>query len=243
MRKMNKRSSRISNQLSNLKCFPNSKRSQGHIEMMLSFVLFLGAILFIFIYINPFAKTVEHSDELSSVQNIIMNHITANVGRLSVIVFAGNCYNFNPSDYSDPSNTFYVENEEKASGSKKQYTIYFGNNDVFAGTIPGHKLDGCAISDYRLGIFSNQTIISSKILAKLVSDAQPLLGYGDVKKSLGINSDFSINTTDLNRNSIPELSFSRNIPGTVEVESREFPIVAINASGQSNELILNIKVW
>ena len=64
-----------------------------------------------------------------------------------------------------------------------------------------------------------------------------------VKKDLGINADFSINTTDFNRNPIPALSFSKNIPGTVEVESKEFPIVAINDSGQSNELILNIKVW
>jgi len=33
-----------------------SKRSQSHVEVFLSFVIFIGFLLFIFIFLNPFAK-------------------------------------------------------------------------------------------------------------------------------------------------------------------------------------------
>lgn len=248
MKKMNKIGISRLHFVNNRYLMPKCKRSQGHIEMMLSFALFLGAILFIFFYINPFAKTVEHSNELNSVQNKIMNYITANVGRLSVIsnydlVLNPNyCYYFDALKYADAS-AVYVEDEGSILSNKKQYTIYFGDSDVFQPTPPPHKVVGCNPLYYRLGVFSNQTIISSAKIKYIVQRAGVSLDYSDFKKSLGISGDFSINTTNLNRISIPELSFSRNIPGTVEVESREFPVVAINDSGQANQLIINIKAW
>jgi len=217
-----------------------NKKGQGHIEMMLSFVLFLAAVLFIFFYIKPFDNTTGHSDELNSVQNIIINYITSNVGRLSIVSSSpSGCYDFNPLNYTDSSGK-YVEVVENSPSTKKLYTIYFGDPSIFPNIITPHK-SACSVSDYTLGVFSNQTIISYRKIQQFVQDLNDPMKQ--VKKDLGINADFSINTTDFNRNPIPALSFSKNIPGTVEVESKEFPIVAINDSGQSNELILNIKVW
>lgn len=215
-----------------------NKRSQGHVEMILSFILFIGAILFIFFYINPFTKTTDNSDEINQIQNIIIRNITATVGRLSVLGNSAGCYNFIDGDY--PS-TNYVEVK---GNTPNLYTIYFGDADVFPDIIKPNK-GSC--SDYSLGIFSNETIISYRKLKQLAYDGKDNIGaasrYQDLKKNLGINMDFVISVTDLDRNPIPELSFSKNIPRTVEVESREFPMVAVNESGNDNQIIFNLRVW
>jgi len=222
-----------------------NKNGQGHIEMMLSFVLFLGAVIFIFLYIKPFSNTSANMDELNSVENTIMNHITVDIGRLSIVSFNNSvtnphfCYNFSETQYG----TNYIEVREDSPGTNKLYTIYFGNTDIFYNTISPHREISCIPQNYRLGVFSNQTIISYRKIQQLVYDVNnPLVGYIRVKKNLGINSDFSINTSYLDGTAIPELSFSRSIPGTVEVESKNFPIIAINDTGPV-ELNMNIKVW
>jgi hypothetical protein len=218
-----------------------NKRGQGHVEMIISFILFVGAVLFIFFYINPFTQTVDKSGDMERVQSIIIKNISATVGRLSII--GTGCYHFEESQYG----TNYVEVLGDNILGKKQYTIYFGEPDVFNKSAP-HR-DTCPLN-YQLGVFSNETIISYERLLRLAIDigndagnTNPLTDYKKVKQNLGINMNFLINCTDLNGNVIPDLSFSKNIPPTTEVESRQLPMVLINKNGQANQIILNLKAW
>ena len=216
-----------------------NKSGQGHIEMILSFALFIGAIVFIFIYINPFSQTVDNSDEISIVQDIIIRNISAEVGRLSVVSDNGGCYDI---DYTDYPNTNHVEVIENSPVPlKTQYIIYFGSADVFENDIQTNYQPGCP-SVYQTGVFSNISIISYRKLKRVFDST---LDYKEVKKNLGINLDFSVSFYNFDRTPFTDFNIgvSKTAPQGVEVEARELPLVTINESGHINPIIINLKVW
>ncbi len=220
------------------KCYkltPKSKRAQGHVEMMLSFILFIGAILFIFVYLNPFSKSVDSRNELEQVQRIIMQQISDNAGRLSVVSYDNSgCYKFDNSQY--PAN--YVEFAESVS---KKYTIYFSNK--FTGQNAPHKIDSCGDASYKLGVFSNETIILYDLLKNFAASCNSDLGYQQKKKDLGLSLDFALNITDMNRQPIGDLNFAKKVSAGVEVKSKEFPIKIVKEDGTIINAIFNVKVW
>ena len=65
------------------------------ILIIVSFVIFLAALAFVFIYINPFAKATSTNNNIDSIENIILKNISINVGKLSVISndSLNGCYN------------------------------------------------------------------------------------------------------------------------------------------------------
>lgn len=218
------------------------KQGQGHIEILLSFLLFIGAIIFIFFYINPFSKTVDNANEVNQVQKIIMDNASVAVGRLSIVVDnPGDCYKFMPGNYL---NSNYIEMDE----GQRRYTVYF--SDIFP-SINAPHMDGSAACisippsklNYRLGIFLNETIISYDKLMSIASNCKSDEGYKNTLKNLGIITDFSFNSKDINGNEIPDLSFSRRIPNSVAVESKEFPLRVIKNDGTFTDIIFNLKVW
>ncbi len=205
------------------------KRAQSHVEVMVSFVIFIGFLLFIFIFLNPFARTGEPNYIIDNIQKAIINNITDEVGKLSIILNeSGTCYKFNETDYEGD----YLETYEG-----RKYAIYF--SDMFDNT-ETIKENNCNPSNYTLGVYSTEKIV---IYEKILYLKSSYNNYEDLKKSLGITTDFLFKTKNLIGEEVPELSVARNVPRGIDVESREIPIRVINNSGQIQELILNIRVW
>ncbi len=207
------------------------KNAQGHVEVMVSFVIFIGFLLFTFIFLNPFAKTKEPSYIMDNAQKAIINNITDEVGKLSIILNdSGTCYNFNESEYEGD----YKEVQE----SNIKYAIYF--NDIFSNTAT-KKQTICDKANYTLGVYSEEKIV---IYGKIVNLKNAYnSGYDNLKELLGITNDFLFKTKNMVGEENPELSVSKNIPQGIDVESREIPIRVINSNAQIQELILNIRVW
>ena len=98
-----------------------SKKSQSHVEVMISLVLFVGAVLFIFLVINPFAKTESKQVSISQIQDNVLREISVKIGKLPVVSFNqghGNspnnyCYNFDIDEYkvnfNEPNEVKYIE--------------------------------------------------------------------------------------------------------------------------------------
>jgi len=61
------------------------KRAQSHVEIMLSFVLFMGALILIFMFINPFSKADEQISVIDNVQKALINQTSMEIGKLSII--------------------------------------------------------------------------------------------------------------------------------------------------------------
>lgn len=205
-----------------MKDIKKSKRAQGHVEVILSFVIFIGFLLFIFIFLNPFVRTGESNYIMDNIQKAITNNITDEVGKLSIILNeSGTCYKFNETDYEGD----YLETHEG-----RKYAIYF--SDVFDNTETIKDIN-CNPANYTLGVYSKEKIvIYGKVQNLKLAYESSEEGYKNLKKSLGITDDFLFKTKNLIGEEVPELGVNKNIPQGIDVESREIPIRVINNRGK-----------
>ncbi len=206
-----------------------NKKAQSHVEMMLSFVIFVGALMFIFIFLNPFAKTADKISVIDDIQRVIIEDIGSEVGKLSVIGDSGTVDYTIPSEYG----ANFIEVQETFSNPIK-CNLYF-SDDFSVGT------QTCQFDSYVLGVYSKEEIIVWDKIVLLKSNYET--GYSGLKNSLGISEDFSFNFKSIGGGEIVVLSVSKNPPVGVNVESNDFPVRVIDSLGNINELILNIRVW
>ncbi len=210
------------------------KKAQGHVEIMISFALFIGVLIFILLFMNPLAKTQEKVSFINKVEQTIIQNVSVEIGKISVILNdSGDCYNSNAvKEYG----LEFIEVQD----NPRKYTIYY--NELFgSGGIPG-----CSPGpeDYQLGVYSKeQMFVYEKIQDLIVVYNLDEDSYKNLKKALKITDDFLFQFKDINGNEVPELSVSRTIPSGVNVESKEFPVRMIDELGNIQELILNIRAW
>lgn len=225
-----------------MKKMKNKKKAQAHVEMIISFALFVGAIMFIFFIMNPFAKTTqEKTGDVENIKNILIANFSSEFGRLSVIAdsFCTTCcYYFDPAEY-DYSN--YIETIPDSSNPRK-YEIYF-SNDAFPATINPHYDSLCPGSGsvYTLGVFTKEKLLVYEKIRNIAQDS--LNNYKGTASSLGIQSDYAFSFYDKDKNQINEISFSKKSPNGVNVLAREFPVRVINENGEIQEFIFNVRIW
>ncbi|MEK6936267.1 MAG: hypothetical protein AABW67_05760 [Nanoarchaeota archaeon] len=209
-----------------------NKLGQAHIEIMLSFVIFIGFLLFVLIFLNPFAKT-ESVDLISSIEKSILNNVSADIGKMSVIGANGT------NDYTIPSpynNVHFIEKTDTTSPTQK-CTLYF-SDEVFTADTKSCRFNTLTP---QFGIYSTEKMIVYEKIVQLQKDYAS--NYAELKNSLGIINDFSFNVESLDGVEIPGLNTARNIPSGIEVQARNIPIRTINNQGNVQELMLNIRVW
>ncbi|MEM0465734.1 MAG: hypothetical protein QXW97_03485 [Candidatus Pacearchaeota archaeon] len=223
------------------------KKSQGHIEVILSFLLFFSAIFLIFYFINPLAKAQDKNPAIDRVKDIIFKNITYNFGRLSIIADHGNCFNTGSGCCYNLTETPY-ENLKYVETTPNPYQelkidLYF--SDYFPNKINPNDVTGinAPFCKSKYGEFQNESIIYYEALKYIAEKGKDNIFYRELKKELGINYDFSFNITSTDGTNIDELSFVRKIPVTIEVQSLEIPIRVINNSGYVNEYKFNLRVW
>jgi hypothetical protein len=206
-----------------------NKKAQGHVEIILSFLIFIGALIFLFIFINPFAKTEEVS-VIDGLQRKIIEEISLEIGKLGVITSCELCcYNFTLEDY--------VGNYQEKQEASRKYSIYFG--EIFNNISNRNPL--CDPSNYTLGTYSKEKMIVENKTLELV--IQYNTDYESLKNNLGITNEFAFNFKNLVGEEILLLTVSKQPPVGVNVEAREFPIRMIDNNTNIQELILNIRAW
>lgn len=202
------------------------KRAQMHVEMIISFVLFIGVLLIVFLFINPFSKTSEKTNT-REIEQAIYNNISVNIGKLTIVLNqSSDCYQV-PTEYG---NRFIeIVNPEE----NKVFNLYF--SDIF-----DVKTITCSSPKYSLGSYSiENTVIYEKIQELVASYSD----YSNLKNNLKIKDDFVFSFRQLDGTEISDLSVSKNYPSNVEVISEDYPLVVMNKLGEKKELILNIKKW
>jgi hypothetical protein len=225
---------------------PNSKYAQGHVEMMISLSLFVGAVLFIFIFMNPLAKNQDTTSYIKNVEREIINNLTEKVGKLSIISTAKNgCYDFNEDAYkkifneNEFTNVKYVEILENSASERYKYSIYF--SEIFESTSSTNKRN-CNKKDYVLSSYSEDNFVISEKIKELKANYES--DYKLLKKNLGLNKDFSFSLKKSEEDlDMEELSVAKKSTSGVQIESEFIPIIVIDNQGNIQQLMLNIKVW
>ena len=183
---------------------------------------------------NPFTKTKDTSYIMDNIQKSIINEISDDVGKLSVVVGEeGDC-----SELSVINN--YGTNFKEVLEEKRKYIIYY--NEMFGGgSITDCDIDG--IVNYSLGTYSIEKMIMKQKIIDLVDSYGN--NYEDLKKSLGITNDFLFEIRDLlgTKNETLSVGYSKNIPTGIDIEAREIPIRVIKNDGTIIEKKLYIQAW
>ena len=214
---------------------PFSKRSQGHVEIIVSFIIFVGFIFFMFMILNPFATSPDQADKvLDNTVDKMIKEISEEVGRLSVVMEDSptKCYHLN--DVSSYGNK-YIEINEILTPRKS--TIYFSDKFVKDAS---HENSGCT-KLFTLGVYTNDDIITSWGIEKFKDDYESF--YDGVKDSMDITNDFLFEIRDFDDTIISSFSVGKLIPSGREVRANEIPIRVIDENGIFNEYKLKVMVW
>jgi len=214
------------------KIVPESKLSQGHVEMIISMILFVGFIILIFVFINPFTKTEDKSNVAENIEKVVVGSISNQIGMLSIIIGdpTRDCYDI-PVEYGNKFVEYYD------TTNPRKYIIYF--SDLFP--IGTKSCISHLERNYSLGVYTTEDLI---IYEKVVNIKHLYeTDYNSLKNSLKIGYDFSFNFKYFNNTNIPEISVNKVVPAGLNVKAIEYPVMIIDNNGKIQNVILNIKVW
>lgn len=211
------------------------KRGSSHIEMIMSFVLFVGFSVFLISYIQPERESSLEESLLFALQTKFFENVT--IVEKSVLVDfrknGGQCPNnvqpcspqelggrYNISKNANLGNCFYYIHS----------SIEFVNNKV-------DNVSGCPNGNkYSLGYIETKEVLSNNTIKKM--EQKYYSDYDGLKEDLGVppSIDFAI-VVDV------YLNMSRQIPDTVEVKAGLYrePVLFSNGTIQNKDFI--IKIW
>jgi hypothetical protein len=207
------------------------KKSQGHVEMIISFLLFITFIVLFLIFLNPFQKKPDSTQVFDLLEKGILKEISVKVGILSIVVNDTNsCYELNFKDYNINPLAHYIEVKD----DDRKYSIYFSSS--FERDHSTKK--SCEPKNYKTGLYFEEEMISYEKALEFKD-----IDYNNFKKSLGINNDFSISYKNSDGTELTELKFEKYQPKGIEVIAKEFPLRMINKEGKINEILMNIRAF
>jgi hypothetical protein len=205
-----------------------SKRSQSHVEMILSFSLFMSVLMIIFLFLNPLANIEKKDYDIEAFQKIFLDEISSKVGKLSVILEDENsCYEL-PAEYGNK----FIESLDKQNS--RRYFIYF-SEDFRIGSI---SCSSKPLRKFRLSVYSEENMIVYEKISELKTRYES--DYESLKEYFGIKNIFLWNFKSKEGNIISTMSVSKKIPAGIKTNAKEFPVIVIDKSGQVYEWILNI---
>ncbi len=244
-----------------------NKKSQGHIEMIISFVLFVGFLIFVFYFINPVIKVVEKTT-IDKERKVIYNNLSYNIGKLKIIVVKdGSSLGKSCSELQvtieDNGKSFKVDDkvkfaitEDKSSFTSSKnsiYTVYYGY--IFDPPDLVSEINcNNGVDSYHTGSYNEEKIILDvrvkglKNLYNTDSDTIDENGktkYENLIATMGIG-DFAFNFR--NFDGIPNTDLSPdekyvNIPENINIYSIDIPVRVIDKKAAIKEMILSIRKW
>jgi hypothetical protein len=210
------------------------KKSQTHVEIILSFTIFLSAVLILFLFLNPLTKTKPINTDIDKIKQNIIKQTQETINSSSVITTEpDSCYN-PPPEY--PTN--FIETKQ----NPRKYTLYFSEN--LPTNKPNYNPD-CDEETYSLGLYTQEEIITYQKLQTLITEYDT--NYNQLKKTLQTKNDFKLTFKTLETPSTPiselETTNPKKIPQEINIQAKEFPIRIMKDSGEIQEILLNIQAW
>jgi len=233
-----------------------SKKSQIHIEMIMSFILFIGFITAIFIFFNPIKVQKTSTVSLDNLQAKILANVSFGYAYLPLVikegVSTGSCF-FVESPIPVSQNIFAADGNGNIVNSKFElgkiylqtssgqrfYKIYFSN--IF--NVHSFDAPGCSAldkADYSFGSLNTESAVLFENLQKLGENYKS--NYPALKNFLGLTGDFDFTVYDFSKTTlITGSSQGKTVSG--KVIAREFVLNAVDRDNNKKEAMLNLRVW
>ena len=154
-----------------------NKNATSHVEMVLSLVLFVSFLFFIFIIITPFTKN--KNLYFFDSEQLLIDKINSEIGKLAIILNSNNdCYDLSYVNQIYGNN--FVEISDPTNPSR--LTIYYG--DFFDPSIMGSTCSYNLSHKFSFGGYQKENFIVYGKILSLKNDYES--NYELTKESLGI---------------------------------------------------------
>ncbi len=234
-------------------------KTQGHIEMILSFTIFLGFLLVMFIFINPLRENRVSYTSLDEVENIVLSNLSIDYQHIALILESGrpntNCFSVYNNFSLNSSILVVDENEnivaslndvsskkiniEPQSKDTRLYRIYFSNN-LISSASPSSCKD-LKNSDYGFGVLTSENSVLAERLVWL--NQTYWSNYSLLKSNLNLNKNFEFVIYNLNQSKVLFDTTAFHKVKTSEVLARDVPLRIINSSGAKSDILFNLRTW
>ncbi len=194
------------------------KKGSGHLEMILSFTIFLVMVVFILIYIKPLDNTKLSDVAIISLKDSFTE--LANTPIVTVFVNGSSASRNAPANISS-------ENWIYKNFTGNFYYVYFSNEFQLNG--PKENLI--------VGSISNSTVLSNKSLTNI--EKKYYSNYTGLKEDLGIPAvlNFEIYTLD------GQYSMRKEISEEIEVIAKNYLLSVINTNGDLINREFVFSIW
>jgi len=195
------------------------KKGSAHLEIILSFVIFVGFTAFLLSYLQPIrnANVLEES-----VLSGFEEHFWEKAGTVFEKVLLNSTAPCKPSELS--------YNSLQSSEVLDNGFFYIISSPEFDSSL----LASCNQS-YKLGFLKNQTVLSNKSLSSM--ESQYNSDYESLKTELGIPSviDFAVISDEYN--------MERDISSSSEVRAKEYSALVVYSNGTIETKSFIFKIW
>jgi len=246
-----------------------NKKAVSHVEMIISFVIFIGFVSFLLIVFNPLKIASPSNSYLDLTEEKILKYASVDLTVISLNVDfdstnVQDCFYINAIKNVDGN--LIVKNRENVkidSSWDKQnlkinieksgdfYRLYFSNE--FEKEKELESCDSIINLNYKLGVARAYKITSDKELSKLFRQYKSNEegdNYITLKEELGLENDFNIMIRGssgeiIASSSEKSLQFigERYKPTGINIRARDIPINILNSTGDIIPAIMNIQVW
>lgn len=237
-----------------------NKKAQGtHIEIVISFVIFIGFLLFLIVVFNPLQQT-ENPKMVDFIFNDLNKEMSVERGKVSFSnksAISGNCFSLQSSelieDLNCSQNDIVVKHKTSSGFSQVDasvsddrinisddeggfYTIYCA-----PGLDESSFSDSCDSVDFSLGIIKKRKIWSEEKLVDLKDN------FGRYKSRIS-DKDFGFELIGKNSEEVKKLggdfiNVSSGKPDSVSVFAKTFPIEVLRNNASVERYKARVFVW
>ncbi|OIO40871.1 hypothetical protein COU56_03695 [Candidatus Pacearchaeota archaeon CG10_big_fil_rev_8_21_14_0_10_31_9] len=242
-----------------------NKGGTGHVEVIISFVLFIGFLAFILIAFNPL-KPASNPAIVNSIYNVLEENLSTELNKVSINLnfvppgkecfILHNTYQL-VSDLKCNNQNILIKDKENhkkyaqitageivstLSPTSNFYTIYCSDEiDPVSGSVP--NFNSCKEYDeneYGVGIIVSDELWSLKKITSLENEYTG--NYPNMKKEfIRETSDFGFIIWDINLNK--EFDLTQDVPKGLDVISKTLPINIVNSDANVTKHTITVMTW
>ena len=242
----------------------DNKRSQGHIEMILSFVIFIGFVFAILVFINPVRDQKINYASVDVAENKILDNLSFVYSSTGLILTENKTGCFYVDNLLGQSGNIIVKDmSDNIVGAVNNYSATNPKIYIQSSAIPGNryyklyfsdKFQNYSIDNYAASCntplpSTNYTFGSVYVdRAVLLDNIAPLnksymADYSGLKSSFGVNEDFEFVVYNLNRTKVLADTTGLHKIKTSIVLARDMPLRVLDSNATASDIILNVRVW
>jgi hypothetical protein len=239
------------------------KSAQSHLELILSFVIFVGFVFAIFLFLNPLKQPYVNYLSFETIQAKILENATINYRTIPIILNKdlnptqiGDCFSINNTlningnllvksgkedrikNAINDSKKIYIE---YGPGKETSYTLYISENLNNYSDIDSAECTELGEANYSLGALRYGKDILYENL--FVLDKLYMEDYALLLDNLGIEDNFEFAVYALDKTSLLNNSLSLHKTKITSVISRDILLKSIDKNATQIDIFLNLKVW